>query len=67
MSAAQLPWLPLVAKLMVTAAIVVTASVIVERTGALTGALATALAVPLIWNLKVWVVRRVANVRSMAR
>jgi len=67
MSAAQLPWLPLVAKLMVTAAIVVTASVIAERAGALTGALATALAVPLIWNLKVWVVRRVAYVRSMAR
>ena len=48
MSAALLSWLPLAAKLMVTAAIVVTASVIAERAGALTGALVATLPVT-IW------------------
>jgi hypothetical protein len=48
MSAALLSWLPLAAKLMVTAAIVVTASVVAERAGALTGALIATLPVT-IW------------------
>src|ERR1017187_4880462 len=39
MSADLISWLPLAAKLIVTAAIVVAASVIAERVGALTGAL----------------------------
>jgi hypothetical protein len=48
MSADLLSWLPLAAKLAVTAAIVVGASVIAERVGALTGALVATLPVT-IW------------------
>jgi hypothetical protein len=48
MSTYLLSWLPLAAKLMVTAGIVVTASVIAERAGALTGALVATLPVT-IW------------------
>ena len=48
MSAALLAWLPLAIKLLATAAIVVGASVIAERAGALTGALVATLPVT-IW------------------
>jgi hypothetical protein len=48
MSADLLSWLPLVLKLLLTAGIVVAASVIVERAGALTGALVATLPVT-IW------------------
>jgi hypothetical protein len=48
MSAALLSWLPLAIKLLATAAIVVGASVIAERAGALTGALVATLPVT-IW------------------
>jgi len=48
MSAELLSWLPLAVKLLVTAAIVVGASVIAERAGALTGALVATLPVT-IW------------------
>ena len=48
MSADLISWLPLVAKLIATAAIVVAASVIAERVGALTGALVATLPVT-IW------------------
>src|SRR5471030_2790502 len=48
MSADLLSWLPLAAKLAVTAAIVVGASVIAERAGAITGALVATLPVT-IW------------------
>src|SRR5208282_1223756 len=48
MSANLLSWLPLAAKLMLTAGIVVTASIVAERAGALTGALIGTLPVT-IW------------------
>jgi hypothetical protein len=48
MSADLLSWLPLAAKLMLTAGIVVTASIVAERAGALTGALIGTLPVT-IW------------------
>ena len=48
MSADLLPWLPLLAKLLLTAGIVVTASVVAERAGPLTGALVATLPVT-IW------------------
>src|SRR5271169_2570974 len=48
MSADLLSWLPLVVKLLLTAGIVVAASVIAERVGALTGALVATLPVT-IW------------------
>ena len=48
MSADLISWLPLAAKLIVTAAIVVAASVIAERVGALAGALVATLPVT-IW------------------
>jgi len=48
MSADFLGWLPLAAKLTVTAGIVVTASMVAERAGALTGALIATLPVT-IW------------------
>src|ERR1700690_3100857 len=48
MSAELISWLPLAAKLIATAAIVVAASVIAERVGALTGALVATLPVT-VW------------------
>src|SRR5208282_409177 len=48
MSANLLSWLPLAAKLMLTAGIVVTASIVAERAGALAGALIATLPVT-IW------------------
>jgi hypothetical protein len=54
MSADLLSWLPLVVKLTLTAGIVVTASVIAERVGALAGALVATLPVT-IWPAYVFI------------
>src|SRR5664279_3499821 len=54
MSAELISWLPLAAKLIATAAIVVAASVIAERVGALTGALVATLPVT-IWPAYVFI------------